>query len=144
MTLGPNSPVGNGPVLIAIEAQVQYIIDMMSKLQKENLRSFDVKHEPVEELNAWKDKFMENTIWTEPCRSWYKNGSIHGHVAALWPGSTLHYLEAMNTPRWEDWNYTYCSNNRFEYLGNGHSSAERRPSGDLGYYIRELLRREPF
>ncbi|GAB7356238.1 hypothetical protein MBLNU459_g7055t1 [Dothideomycetes sp. NU459] len=136
MTLGPNSPVGNGPVLIAVEAQVQYIINMMSKFQKENLRSFDVKSEPVNEFNAWKDSFMDNTIWTEQCRSWYKAGSIYGRVAALWPGSTLHYLEAMEHPRWEDWSYTYSSKNRFEFLGNGHSTAERRVGGDLSYYIR--------
>jgi len=38
MTLGPNCPIGNGPVLIAIEAEVDYIIKTLSKFQKENYR----------------------------------------------------------------------------------------------------------
>ncbi|KAF2500039.1 FAD/NAD(P)-binding domain-containing protein [Lophium mytilinum] len=136
MTLGPNCPIGNGPVLISIESEVDYIIKMLSKFQKENIRSFDVKPEPVQEFNDWKEHFMSGTIWTEECRSWYKSGNIHGKIAALWPGSTLHYLEALKEPRWEDWNFEYESKNRFEYLGNGHSSAEVREGGDLSYYIR--------
>lgn len=137
MTLGPNCPIGNGPVLIAIEAEVDYMISMLSKFQRENLRSFVVKPEPVEEFNQWKDEFMAKTIWTEQCRSWYKAGSVHGKVAALWPGSTLHYLEALKDVRWEDWKLEYQRGvNRWTFLGNGHSSAEKR-TGDLSFYIRD-------
>ncbi len=78
-----------------------------------------------------------SVVWTEECRSWYKAGSADGKVAALWPGSTLHYLEAMESPKWEDWNWEYQRNeSRFSYLGNGFSSAEKRPGGDLSHYIR--------
>jgi cyclohexanone monooxygenase len=38
MTLGPNCPIGNGPVVIAIEKQVEYMITFMAKFQKENLK----------------------------------------------------------------------------------------------------------
>lgn len=38
MTLGPNSPIGNGPLLICVEAEVDYMIKFMSKFQKENIR----------------------------------------------------------------------------------------------------------
>ncbi|KAI9743699.1 MAG: hypothetical protein M1818_003015 [Claussenomyces sp. TS43310] len=137
---GPNCPIGNGPVLISIEAEVEYIIQMLSRFQKENIRSFDIKSEAVEDFNAWKDNYMKDTIWAEECRSWYKAGSAHGKILALWPGSTLHYLEAMRAPRYEDWTFTYPTlkngwHNRFTYLGNGHSSAEAM-QGDLSYYIR--------
>ena len=94
MTLGPNSPVGNGPVLIAIEQQVSYIIQMLSKFQKENVRSFEVSPE-TESFNRWKDEFMQHTVWTQACRSWYKAGSNSGRVVAVWPGSTLHYLDTI-------------------------------------------------
>jgi len=135
-TLGPNCPIGNGPVLISIEAEVDYIIQMLSKFQKENIASFEVKSDAVEEFNNWKDEFMKDTIWTEECRSWYKAGSADGKILALWPGSTLHYLEAVKSPRWEDWSFKYQpGSNRFAYLGNGHSSAESS-GGDLSYYIR--------
>ncbi|KAG9664100.1 flavin-binding monooxygenase, partial [Aureobasidium melanogenum] len=121
MTLGPNCPIGNGPVLIAIEAEVE---------------SYDVRQEPVDEFN-YKDAYMENTIWSEECKSWYKNGNARGKIAALWPGSTLHYLETLAEPRYEDWKFTYDrAINRFTYLGNGFSTSEKR-TGDLSYYIRD-------
>jgi hypothetical protein len=34
---------------------------MLSKFQKENLRSFEVKTEAVEDFNNWKDEFMADT-----------------------------------------------------------------------------------
>ena len=105
MTLGPNSPVGNGPVLIAIEQQVSYIIQMLSKFKKENVRSFEVSQE-TESFNHWKDAFMQHTVWTQACRSWYKAGFKSGRVVAVWPGSTLHYLDTIKAPRYEDWRWS--------------------------------------
>lgn len=138
MTLGPNCPIGNGPVLIAIEAEVEYIVKMLAKFQKQNIRSFDVDDGAVEAFNQWKDEYMQHTIWTEECRSWYKAGSAYGKVAALWPGSTLHYLEALSEPRWEDWHFQYPPDHSpWASLGNGHSSAEKRVGGDLSRYIRD-------
>jgi cyclohexanone monooxygenase len=95
-----------------------------------------VKPEPVEDFIRWKDDFMERTIWNDECRSWYKAGTVGGKVAALWPGSTLHYLEAIRDVRWEDFKIEHePGHNRWEFLGNGHSSAEKR-TGDLVHYIR--------
>ena len=54
--LGPNCPVGNGPILIAVEHQASYITQMLSKFQKENVRSFAVSSKATEDFNAWKDK----------------------------------------------------------------------------------------
>lgn len=137
MILGPNSPVGNGPVLIAIEQQVSYIIQMLSKFQKENVRSFEVSPDATESFNRWKDKYMQQTVWAQDCRSWYKAGSKSGRIVALWPGSTLHYLEAIQTPRYEDWRWSYQrGTNPWAFLGNGFSTAEKRPGGDLAWYIR--------
>ncbi|KAG9605986.1 flavin-binding monooxygenase, partial [Aureobasidium melanogenum] len=137
MTLGPNCPIGNGPVLIAIEAEVEYIIKFLSKFQKEDIRSFDVRQESVDDFNDYKDAYMENTIWSEECKSWYKNENARGKIAALWPGSTLHYLETLAEPRYEDWKFTYDrAINRFTYLGNGFSTSEKR-TGDLSYDIRD-------
>ncbi|KAF8202511.1 hypothetical protein BJ912DRAFT_444434 [Pholiota molesta] len=78
--LGPNSPVGNGPLLITIEAQADY---MINRWQTENVHSFSPKAEAIEELIAFKDEFMKSTAWDRPCRSWYKTNSTSGKVTAL-------------------------------------------------------------
>jgi len=80
--------------------------------------------------------FMQRTVYTDVCRSGHKNHTVDGRVPTLWPGSALHYLQAMQDIRGEDWRFSY-SGNRFSFLGNGISHAEFDPTSDLAYYIRE-------
>lgn len=153
--LGPNCPIGNGPVLCAIgtsspltltpmkvmltcriECQADYMCKLIDRYQTHNIKSFSPKQEAVDDFIAYKDFFMARTVWNDPCRSWYKAAGPDGKVTALWPGSTLHYMEAMEELRLEDWNVEY-EGNRFAYLGNGYSQCEIDQTADWGYYIRE-------
>lgn len=64
-------------------------------------------------------------MWTEECRSWYKNNET-GRVNAVWPGSSLHYIDAIREPRYEDMEVRYmgpAKKNRFAYLGMGTTPA---------------------
>ncbi|KAF5373273.1 hypothetical protein D9615_007390 [Tricholomella constricta] len=136
VVIGPNSPIGNGPVLCFIETQIDYMLKFANRWQTENIRSFSPKREAVDEFVAHKDEFMKGTVWEHDCRSWYKAGSVSGKVSALWPGSTLHYMEAIAEPRYEDWEITY-KGNRFAWLGNGFSQTELDGTADWAYYIRD-------
>ncbi|KAK8251665.1 FAD/NAD(P)-binding domain-containing protein [Phyllosticta capitalensis] len=141
MVMGPNSPSGNGPVLSAIEAQVSYALRMIDRLQTENIRSFVPKDSAVEAFNDYVDTFMEKTVWKDVCKSWYKNGTTNGRVTGLWPGSTLHFLEAVREPRWEDWEVSY-EGNPLSWLGNGYSQCETTPGADLAWYLYDEDRTE--
>lgn len=134
--LGPNCPIGNGPVLAAIECQADWMMRIIDRYQTNNIHSFAPKMEAVNDFIKFKDKFMTKTVWNDPCRSWYKANQADAPVTALWPGSTLHYLEAMSEVRWEDFNVKY-NGNRFAWLGNGFSQLELDASADWSYYIRE-------
>ncbi|PFH50241.1 hypothetical protein AMATHDRAFT_61440 [Amanita thiersii Skay4041] len=136
MFIGPNSPIGNGPVLIGMEAQADYMLKLISRWQTENIHSFTPKVEAVDDFIAHKDEFMKGTVWSTGCRSWYKSNTIDGKVTALWPGSTLHYLESLADVRYDDWDVRYTGN-RFAYLGNGLSQTEVDPTADWAYYISE-------
>ena len=107
---------------------------MINRWQVENIRSFMPKMEAVEDFLAQKDEFMKATVWDENCRSWYKNNDINAKVSALWPGSSLHYMEAIKEPRFEDWDWRY-NGNRFAYFGNGYSQTELDRTCDWAYYI---------
>lgn len=133
--VGPNSPVGNGPVLIGIEAQLDYILKLINRYQTENIHSISPKMEAVEDFMEHKNNYMKRTVWEFDCRSWYKSGSTNGKVTAVWVGSTLHYLETLRDPRYEDWNFTYIGN-RFAFLGNGYSQTELDRTADWSYYLR--------
>ena len=115
---------------------MNYILEGIRRWLTENVKSFEPKLEPVLEFLEWKDSFMPNTIWADDCRSWYKGGKAGAKVQALWPGSTLHFLEVLETTRWEDYDVKYNENvNRWSFLGNGLSSVEAR-KGDLSWYMK--------
>ncbi|KAI0973475.1 hypothetical protein F4678DRAFT_459613 [Xylaria arbuscula] len=81
-------------------------------------------------------KAMEMLVWTDECRNSRNNHQIGGRLPTNWPGSTLHYLEAIREPRWDDWGIQ-CRGNRFAWMGNEVFRTEWDPIADLGYYIRE-------
>lgn len=94
------------------------------------------KMEACEEFMKHKDMFFPTTVWNDECNSWYKL-KHNNKIAAIWVGSTLHYLRAVERPRLEDWNYTYIYQNRWSYLGNGLSPDDADMDADLAWYIRE-------
>ncbi|KAF9869370.1 monooxygenase [Colletotrichum karsti] len=133
--LGPNCPIGNGPVLSAIEAQADWMLKVIDRYQTNNIVEFAAKEEAVRDFVEFKEWFMNKTVWADPCRSWYKPRA-DGPVVALWPGSTLHYIEAIKNVRFDDLEVKYAGN-RFAWLGNGYSQTELDDTADWAYYIRE-------
>ncbi|KAI0344764.1 FAD/NAD-binding domain-containing protein [Trametopsis cervina] len=133
-SLGPNSNVGSGSLLALMEYQVDYAVAATLKLQRERLKSIEVKEEAVADY----DEYIE-TVYSEKCRSWYKAGKEEGRVVGLWPGSCLHALTALQYPRWEDFNYERVDGqrNRLHWLGNGMTHAEATMSGNRAWYLRE-------
>jgi hypothetical protein len=133
--LGPNCPIGNGPVLSAIEAQADYMCMIIDRFQTTNMATFAPTEAAVRDFVEYKDLFMKKTVWADPCRSWYKPRA-DGPVVALWPGSALHYIELMKSVRYDDFEIKNAGN-RFAFLGNGYSQTELDDSCDWAYYIRE-------
>ncbi|PGH28267.1 hypothetical protein AJ80_00158 [Polytolypa hystricis UAMH7299] len=134
--LGPNCPIGSGPLVGAIEAQADYMLHWCDRWQTEKIHSFSPKKDAIADFVARTDLFMRDTIWASGCRSWYKSHTVNGRVSALWPGSSLHYFEALRHPRAEDWDIVYRGN-RFDWLGNGFSQTECDLTADWAYYIRD-------
>lgn len=51
--LGPNAGVGAGSLLVILERQVDYAVAATLKLQRERLKSMDVKREAVEDFDEY-------------------------------------------------------------------------------------------
>jgi hypothetical protein len=111
------------------------MLKLIDRYQTHNITTFSPLPSAVSDFIAFKDAFMSRTVWSDACRSWYKQTAT-GPITALWPGSTLHYIEAMTELRMEDWNVEYAGN-RFAWLGNGYSQTELDDTADWAYYIRE-------
>ena len=53
--LGPNSGVGPGNLLLVMERQVDYVVAATLKLQRERLKSIEVKREAVNDFEEYID-----------------------------------------------------------------------------------------
>ncbi|KAI8934698.1 hypothetical protein NX059_008387 [Plenodomus lindquistii] len=138
--LGPNSAIGSGSLTFMIENVGDYIIRCIRKLQKENIASMVAKPARERDFTAYVDAYFQGTVFAEECRSWYKNRGT-GEVVGLWPGSTLHCVEALRSVRWEDFEYVYLGEeeggaevNQLAWLGNGWS-VKQIEGRDLAWYL---------
>lgn len=123
--IGPNWPVENGSVMGPLMFVSYYALQMIRKMQSEYVHSWMPKQDVTDEFNAHCQEWVRHTVWTEDCRSWYKNNET-GRVNAVWPGSSLHYIEAIREVRWEDMEVRYmgpAKKNRWAYLGMGTTKA---------------------
>lgn len=51
--LGPNAGVGAGNLLLIMERQVDYAVSATLKIQRERIKSMDVKPEAVDDFETW-------------------------------------------------------------------------------------------
>ncbi|EWC48772.1 hypothetical protein DRE_00077 [Drechslerella stenobrocha 248] len=135
MTMGPNAAVGSGSLTIVLERVVDYICKAVEKIQRENIKTIEAKASSVEAFQRYCEAYFLGTVFTENCRSWYKNGKVDGKVVILWPGSCIHAERVLSNPRWEDWQYEYLNDNPYGWLGNGWTMADLKPEADRAYYL---------
>ncbi|ETI26440.1 hypothetical protein G647_03217 [Cladophialophora carrionii CBS 160.54] len=136
MLLGPNSGVGAGNLLIIIERLVDYCAKMLAKLQTEHIRTVRPRQSQVDGFTRFTDEFHRRTVYSEECSSWYKT---EGRVTALWPGSSLHAIKALESPRWEDFDYAYVDDKPMGWLGNGSAVADHDRNADKAYYLTSTM-----
>lgn len=130
---GPFGPYGHGSFLPITEHLGRHFIKILDKMSSEGVASFEPKEEAVADFIQHRRQFLPRTAWSSPCRSWFKGGTVDGEIM-MWPGSRIHFFETMENPRWEDYNLTYTTANRFGYFGNGFAAREF-DGRDLSWYL---------
>lgn len=87
---GPNTGIGHTSLVVMIEAQYNYVIDAIQKINQQKIKYIDVK-EPVQAqfCQTMQDK-MVGTAWTSGCNSWYLSDT--GKNFTIWPDFTYHYI----------------------------------------------------
>ncbi|KAH8655441.1 hypothetical protein BX600DRAFT_489099 [Xylariales sp. PMI_506] len=128
--LGPNTPISNGSLIGPLEATSDYFVRLMRKMARERVKYFDVKKAAQDDFDAHTQDFMKDAVWTGACRSWFKRGR-DGRVSALWPGSSLHYMQTLSEDRWHDYDWAFRGN-RFGHWGKGFSWVQDPAADQLG------------
>lgn len=135
LLIGPNGPASHSSILPILEWYTRYIFQVIEKIQTERIKAIEPKGEAIKELYNHTHELMKRLVWSSACRSWFKNGKTHGPVTAIYPGSRLHFFEILKNVRWEDYNITYMSGNRYAFMGNGYTQTEVDPDGDPVWYF---------
>ncbi|KAK9349967.1 hypothetical protein V1523DRAFT_421257 [Lipomyces doorenjongii] len=135
ISLGPNSEQGTGSLSIVIEKIGEYVCAAVEKIQRECIKTMTVKRASVESFVEFCDQYFPKTVFSLPCRSWYKRGTSEGRVSGMWPGSSLHFITTLANPRWEDYEYEYVNDNVMAWLGDGFTEAQKIPEADRAYYL---------
>ncbi len=87
---GPNTGIGHTSAIFMIESQMQYIMNCIKTVRKQDASSIQVSETAQNQYTSMIHKEMENTVWqTGGCNSWYKNA--HGKVVAIFPGFTFNF-----------------------------------------------------
>ena len=103
MLLGPNSGLGHNSVIIMIEAQVNYVTELVKRLAKRGLGFVDPKPDAQEAFTEEVHSGLEGKVWTSGCQSWYQSNTGFNHT--LWPYSTMRFIREMKKPDLSEFNH---------------------------------------
>ncbi|KAI7280561.1 putative sterigmatocystin biosynthesis monooxygenase [Hortaea werneckii] len=123
--IGPTWPVENGSVMGPLHSVSDYAVQMVKKMQNENIKSWVPKQDITDQFNAHVQEWVKHTVWKDDCRSWYKDNDT-GRVNAVWPGSSMHYQQVISQPRYEDFEIQYNDRNIWAFLGMGYTVENRQ------------------
>jgi cation diffusion facilitator CzcD-associated flavoprotein CzcO len=98
MLYGPNTNLGHNSIILMIECQVRYIMQMLEALGQGRARYVDVPAETLARYNDELQRRLDRLVWTAGCRNWYRTSS--GKVVNNWPYSTMAYWWRTRRPDW--------------------------------------------
>ena len=95
MLYGPNT--NNGSILAMIESQVEYALQRIERIAREDLAWLDVRPEPMARYNEEIQRAIGNvTVWQADCNGYYRSPS--GRIVTQWPHSMSEFRERTAAP----------------------------------------------
>lgn len=70
VVVGPNTPISNGSLMPSIEAQLDFALSFVDKIQCQGVKSVVVSSQANTEFNDYKDAVMELLTFSGNCNSW--------------------------------------------------------------------------
>ncbi|HEX5776044.1 MAG TPA: NAD(P)/FAD-dependent oxidoreductase [Caulobacteraceae bacterium] len=103
MLLGPNTGLGHNSQIVMIEAQINYVMSALEKLDAGKIRALDLKPQVLEVHDRQIQDKLKASVWQQGgCMSWYQDAT--GRNVTLWPGFTFDYVKqtkAVNLDEYE-------------------------------------------
>ena len=94
ITFGPNSGPGHNSALVYMEAQIDYMTDAVTMIEKNGWKALDVREEVQSAYNRDIQKRLGATTWNSGCQSWYLTED--GFNATMFPGFATQYTKQLS------------------------------------------------
>ncbi len=91
--VGPNSGLGHNSMILMIEAQIDYIMQCLDHIDKNDISLFDACRDVQDQYNARIQGDTHGSAWESGCQSWYLNKQ--GRNTTVWPGYVRSYQKQM-------------------------------------------------
>ncbi|WP_026919344.1 flavin-containing monooxygenase [Gordonia shandongensis] len=92
-TFGPNSGPGHNSALVYMEAQIDFISDVIAQRERAGWKALDVRADAQERYNRDLQRRLGSTTWNSGCRSWYLTDD--GFNATMFPGFATQYVNQL-------------------------------------------------
>ena len=94
--VGPNTGLGHTSMVFMIESQINYVADALETIDRQGLRTIEVRKEEQDAYNRDLQAKLAKTVWSNGgCASWYLDK--HGNNTTLWPGFTFEFRRMLNS-----------------------------------------------
>lgn len=94
MLVGPNTGLGHNSIVLMIEAQVGYFVDLLDKMQAAHVAEVEPRRTVQDTYNDGLQRKLERTVWnTGGCQSWYLDAN--GRNTTLWPTFTFEFMRQL-------------------------------------------------
>ena len=99
---GPNTGTGSTSQVYMIEAQIHYVLELLSELRGRCGGSIEVRAEAQRAYNTWLQKQMQRTVWLRGgCHSWYLDSE--GVNRTLYPGLSSGFWRSLRRVRADEY-----------------------------------------
>lgn len=104
LTFGPNSGPGHNSALVYMEAQIDYIVEVVRLIRDRGL-ILDVRRDRQDRYNAEIQRRLAATTWNSGCSSWYLTED--GYNGTMFPGFATQFARQLERLDLDD--YTRCT-----------------------------------
>jgi cation diffusion facilitator CzcD-associated flavoprotein CzcO len=98
MLNGPNSPVGNYPLIEVAELQMNYALQLIELLHTQRCREIAPSEAATSAFDTERVAATKNTIWVTGCNSWYMDDR---GIPSAWPFTIDRFYKEMSAPNLE-------------------------------------------
>lgn len=107
MLLGPNSGLGHNSVVLMIEAQVKYLMQLLERMTEEGAATIEPTQEAAAAYDARVQNALADRVWAAGCGAWYVDGG--GRNFTLYPDTVRAFIREMRRPDFHEFRFAKSS-----------------------------------